>query len=723
MLIVPLVIAGQSGINYYSTSHNNISITSLNQSYDVKFLMDDFGTLANLPVIIDLDGDGTNELVYAEYSGRLRVWNWTGLIKGIRESMDTTDRGTYVITADMGDKIFGGDNNGNGCLEIAVNDYYGYFDILEYCNGTWTTLLNDVDRGYYRSSPEWCDVDDDGDQDIMTCTYEGVCRLWTYGSGSYTLNFTDSDRGTYHYADSPTCGNWSNSNWGNGLVASTYDGVNYMYDFVGGVFQMVTSTADKGNIYGSSYVGTIINNSQYNQVIVPFTNGITYAWNCSQSSCTELDASLNRGPFSYGNSHYEMRTINGQNYLFNVNTQSQPLITYMNNSSTLTVEYLGDISIGGESYVPVTLPHVNSTSDSDYILYANRYFGDVASLKRTNGINYESNLFRPNMQNKYYSRNNYYGFLYGDGFACGQLDATTEADECFIATYGGLPFVFTYQNITRFDQEFYDDYELALLDIMPRDAVHYLPEGETTTSCVNENENVFRDGIEGENIEAWITAKDNENNIIGNSIRITDGIISTSTRFNSQEGSDVTYWDTGVNESLVMNLSKIPELGMIKFYGYFGAQYDPLDMIMEISNETCTYPDTNDYTTIFNETDANRQDITGSMTSQGLSVYFKPQQVGCLKITSSGAYYNQGSYSVSNYVAEVEGYYANDCIFYHVPVDVRFADVSQDYNSTFRVERTLKDNSPNQFGNFLTPLTSWARDILTVINRWIIRRV
>lgn len=722
LLIMPFAIAGESGMNYYSTSQNNITVTEFNQTYDIKFMMDDIGTIQNLPIIIDINGDGINELVIPEYSGKMRIWNWTGLKKGVRESIDTVDRGTYILMSAMGDKIFNNDNDGNGCKEMAANDYYGYLRIFEYCNGTWTTILNDIDRGSYRSSPEWCDVDNDGDDDIFSCDYDGICILWTYNGTDYNINFTDSDRGTYHYGNSPTCGNWSNSAWGNGLVSSTYQGVNYMYDFVGGVFQMVTSTTDKGSIYGSSYVGEMVAGSGQNQIITPYTYGVTYAWNCSQSSCAEMGNTADKGSYSYGSSHYEMRTIDGQNYLFNSNSVNRPLITYMDNPSTITTDYIGNINVGGQSYIPIGLPKINSTNNFEYILYANRYFGDVASFKRTSGTSYESNLYKPNMQGEYYSRNYVNGFLQGAGFACGQLDTITEEDECFIMTYGGLPFMFTLQNITKFDMNYYDAYELALLDIMPRNAVQYLPEGETTTSCVNENENVFLDGVEGSNIISWITVKRGDGGSLTNVNRITDGILSTDVKFNSQNTVDYTSWENGADKSISINLTKIPELGMIKYYGYFSGQYDPLDLIIEISSETCTYPDTNIYTTIFNETGANSQDISGSATSKGLSVYFKPQQVGCLKITSSGSYYNQNTYSAGNFITEIEGFYANDCTFYHVPVDVRFADVSQSYNSTFEVEKSLKKNSPNQFGYYIGELTSWANNLLTVINRWIIRR-
>ena len=721
LLLAPIVVAGQSGMNYYQTSQNNITVTEMNQTYDVKFLMDDIGNLNNQPVIDDIDGDGTNELLYAEISGRLRVWNWSGLITGRRESIDS-DRGTYTIMTAMGSRIIGGDNNGNGCKEIAVHDSNGVLSILEYCTGSWTTLLTDSDRGSYRASPGWCDVDDDGDQDILSCTYEGVCRYWEYDSGSYSLNFTDVDRGSYSYGISPSCGNWSNSDWGNGFTIPSYEGVVYNFDVVSGAFQMVESTADKGNSYGVPYVGPIINNTEFNQIVVPFTNGVAYAWNCSQAGCVELDGTLDRGSYSYGGSYYEMRTINGQNYLFNTNSGTRPMVTYMDNASEIRTDYIGDINIGGESYIPVAMPSTNSTKDSDFIIYGNRYFGDFATFKKVEGIEYEAELYFPNFFNKYYSRNNYYGFLYGAGFACGQLDISTEEDECFGTSYSGMPVVLTHQNITKFDMNYYDDYEMALLDIMPRDAVQYLPEGETTTSCVNENENVFLDGVGGTRINSWITAKDNENNVIDNPNRVTDGILSTSVKFNSQNSVDYTRWDQGNNEELLLNLSKIPQLGMIKFYGYFNEQYDPFNFSIEVSDETCTYPDTNTYTTIFDETNSSRQDVTGSMTSQGLSVYFSPQSVGCVKITASGAYYNQGTNNINNYVTEIEGYYANDCTFYHVPVDVRFADVSQSYNSTFNVEKSLKSSSPNQFGDFISEMTSWANSLAEVINRIIIRR-
>ena len=86
MLAMPFCLAGDTGMNYYTTTQHNQTITSPNQTYQLAFIMDDVGTMASTPAVADIDGDGVNESIWPEYSGRFYVWNWTGLAKGSRES-------------------------------------------------------------------------------------------------------------------------------------------------------------------------------------------------------------------------------------------------------------------------------------------------------------------------------------------------------------------------------------------------------------------------------------------------------------------------------------------------------------------------------------------------------------------------------------------------------------------------------------------------------------
>lgn len=726
ILVIPLVIAGQSGMNYYSTSNRNISIVP-NQTYKFKFMMDDIGTMTSTPAIADIDGDGINELLIPEYSGKMRVWNWSGMIRGQRESIDGTDRGTYYITTADGWKTIGEDNNGNGCLEIAANDYTGKILVLEYCAGSWSTLLSTSDLGDFRSSPTWCDVDDDGDLDVFSCSYTGgACRLYTYAqTGSYDLNFTDSDRGSYHYGDAPTCGNWSNSHYGYGLVSGTYEGVLYFWDWntTTNTLELIDQAADHGSFYASPYIGNIAEGTTENQVIGFYTSGVAYAFNCTLDGCVEIDSSSDVGTFVYGTSTYHEREVDGQTYLIMMNSGARPILVYMDDISTLTAEYISDLALYDSSYTPIGVPKVNATNNYNYLLYQNRNYADIAVSKGNTGYGWNVNYYRKNIIEDFFTREYYTGFLYGSGWACGQLDHSTDSDECVIITYQGIPLVYTLQNITEFDIDYYDDYELSLLDIMPRDATMYLARGDTTTSCVNEKDNVLKYGIGGGNITPWISAMDDEGDPIANAERITNGILSTATHFHNQNSADYTTWDSGTEQSMRMNLTKVPQLGMIQFWGRFGSEIDPLDLRVEISETICTDPDTNTYITIFNETADNTTDITGASTYQGQKIYFTPQDVGCIRVTASGSWYDSVSYITSNGVTEIAGYYGNDCTFYHVPVDDLKADVSQSYNSSIGIEKGLNKESPNQFDNDrIGKMSEWISNILDVINRIILRR-
>lgn len=723
IFLISFALASQIGMNYYTTSNNYLEFPdgATNQTYKYKFMMDDIGTIMNTPAIADIDNDGVNELIVPEYSGLIRIYNWTGIKTGVEEARDGTDRGTYHLGSADGNYIIGGDNDGDGYLEMALSDYNGYLRVLEYDGTTVSLVYQDGDVGTYRSSPTWCDIDEDGDKDIFICTYEGVCRLYLYDSGTFTLNFTDSDRGTYHYGTHPKCGNWSNSDWGTGLIHPSYDGVIYFYNWTGSSLEMAFQSSDHGSIYASPYVGEFVSGSDSNYIVQPYTHGITYVYNCSKTGCNLVDSSSDIGSFIHGGSEYVVREISNQIYLFNMNSGAQPIITYMNGGSEVISEYISSV-LGAQSYNSVGMPRINSTNNYEYLLYTNRYGASVGVAKKGSGLSWDLSWFEDDSIKDHFFKDYYSnGFLYSDGWACGNLSGSYP-DECIIFTYDGIPLIYTLQNVTEFQTEIYDDYELGLIDIMPKNALQYIVGNRTY--CVNENENVLLHGLGGGNIDKWIDAMDDEGSAITNEQRITDGVLSTKNPFHNQNSVDYITFDSGNDQSMRLNLTKLPQLGEVHLWTYFHDARDPQDLKIEISNTTCTHPDTNVYTTIFDELDgASDTDISGAMTYAGLKAKFLPQKVGCIRVTSSGAYYSHAYYTSGNHLTEIAGYYANDCTFYHVPMDVRNAIVTGNYNHSTAIQYLPTDESPNQLdNNLLAPYSNFISGIVEIINRWIIKR-
>ncbi len=698
------------GLNYYETfniyieKEGNVSL----KSYQPKFLIDDFGSLASIPFIEDIDNDSAPELGIPDYSGKFTIFNWSGIKQGLRESIDDTDRGTYYLTTAQGDRIFGQDNNGNGIVEIAVNDYNGYTRVLEYNGSSWIQLFATPDVGYYRNSPLWCDIDMDGDDDLFACSYEGVCRLWTYEDGAYTLNFTDSDRGTFHYSTHPVCGDIRN-NGRNYIIVNVYDGKLTTYNWTGTTLSMVWQDSDRGSYYTPPKIGRYLSNEYNNYIMTADTSGYYRFYNCTEgggSFCTHIDESYDTGSLYYGAGEMQNYSINNKDYVFNCDTGAEPQLAYMSNPSFVTASIM-DNRIYGENYIRIGIASTGGIKTPDYLLYNNRYDGDIRISYRNNQAVWDSFNYYTGFYRRYYDNEYKYGYLYGTGWVCDNFDWNdtlgdfeTPADECFVSTYDGFGSIWMYENISEFrltDEnpvgigiDFFNDPELNLLDIMPRDAVMYFPKGSNRTYCVNEKRNLFTDGVD----DGWINIIDDDGSIL-NAGEITDNILSTDVQFHYQNSYDYTTFDSGADQGFRLNVSRPVEMGSLKYWTRYEEEYNPYEFSIEISNTSCTHPDTNIYKTVFDY--RNQEDIIGNQAYQGLTVRFLPQTVGCIRINASGAYYGGASYTPNNYVTELSGYYGNNCTFYIQPTDVSNALIHNSYEVDVKAIKpfAFKD-SPNQ---------------------------
>jgi len=687
ILSLSLVSAMESGLNYYDSFENSLNIPSPNKTYQLAFLMDDIGTCANPPTIADIDNDGVNELIIPEYSGRLRVWNWTGMKMGLREGIDS-DRGYHYLATSKNLATTPVDNNGNGYLDMIFNDYNGYLRVVEYDGSSFTTIYDEPsDRGNYRNSPTYCDIDNDGDYDIFTCSYDGKCRLYLYSGGTYTLSFTDIDRGTYNYDDTPICEDIDNDG-DKDLVINDYEGRINIYNWSGSALSWVAETSDVGSYYAKSYVGDFLGNGN-NYMIACSTSGICYAYNCSAglTSCVTMDSSNDIGSFSYGAGDFRKIRISGKDYLIGEETYGKLVLVELEDATTITITQKGkDIDYQTNSNIGLA----NTSTGYDYILRVTKYTSDVAIDKYQGGTDWDTVSYQKNIQNKYFSGAYANGFLDLSGFTCGQLDYSTPEDECIALTYEGIPYVYTYQNITEYHQKVNSDYELSYLDIMPRDATQYLVKGNANTYCVNEQRNILKESLGGGKINSWANVYDDEGSAISNYQRITDGVLSTHQRIHNQNGVDYTSWDAGTDQYINFNMSKAVQLGELEFWGYFSDGRDPLNLRIQISDTNCDSPN---FVTVFNESDG---DITGAGTSQGLKVRFTPQDVSCIRITADGYYQAGDSKGTSNVITELKGYYANNCTFYTVPLDFLNSNIGDNYNTSIEVFPNSKETSINQ---------------------------
>ena len=156
---------------------------------------DNFSVISNpdtAPVVADLDGDGSKEILFSSYDGTLHCFN-----------LDGTEHGSWPFNANAGggaltmtSKPAAADINGDGLLEVVfttytaknqmekrgrlyVTDYSGKVLYSEELPQAWGMGGGDVNVGYPTGSqaePVIADVDGDGRAEIIITTLScGVC--------------------------------------------------------------------------------------------------------------------------------------------------------------------------------------------------------------------------------------------------------------------------------------------------------------------------------------------------------------------------------------------------------------------------------------------------------------------------------------------------------------------------------------------------------------------
>lgn len=664
------------------------------RGYDYLFQGDDLGSLASSCGVIDLDNDGTNEMVCPDYNGYMRVYNWSGISNGRIEGK-STDQGTFHLSGT--DLMFNinNDNDGDGCPEISGMPYdVGRIKVIEFCNGTWDYIFTEsADRGTYRSPATWCDIDNDGDDDLWACTYEGVCRLYMYAGGTYVLNYTGPDDGSYNYHNNDVCGDLRNEGK-NYIFNCPYEGDCSLINMTDGAVSILWTDTDRGSYYVPPTKGKFILNDNDTYIIIGTTSGIDFAFNCSiggATPCVFMDSGADIGSTYYGAGVGQVEFYSDRYNLFYMDTSAEPQRAYMNTPTSMISTNLAP-RLYGESYGKMGIPATDTLSAPNFLLYTNRYDSDVRIVERTALTTYTTRKNINNIEGRHYGKDYYYGFLYPGGITCGQLDTDSPEDECMGMTYGGIPYYFTYREMDEFRftdktpagfQDFYNDPELIMLSNMPKDALMYFIGNRTY--CVNENDNVLLDG----QTKGWIKIFDDEGIVLPSSERVTDGILSTDILKGYQTSSDYTTFDAGVDQSMRMNITRTIDLGEIKLWSRFEEEYNMQDLSIELSEETCTHPDTNTYTVVY------ENDTHGASTYQGYRFKFKPQRVGCIRINASGIRYSETSYSTTNYVSEVAGFYGNNCTFTFMPSIGNGADINKNYNISAEIMYGRYEDSPN----------------------------
>lgn len=712
----------QIGLNYYTSIEHYLTFDNgtMPRTYQFKFMLDDIHTARAKPLIADVDSSGENEVIFFQDDGKARVYNWTGLKISQVESTDS-DRGQYYTAQVKDDTLLAGDINNNGIREIVINEYTGRLLVLEYDGDTWTQVFREgTDRGNYRSAPDTCDLDGNGNYEIISCAYNGVCRVYNWTGATFEVVYTSSDLGTNNYANHPVCDDLDNDG-DNEWAVGDYTGLFYFFNYTDdNKSELVFTSADHGAIYAEPYVGKLKFNDTNNYILVSYTGGVVYYFNCTRGQtgvCDEADVSNDVGSIVYNSGHPQYINTNGYYYVYFMTTAGEPTRGYIEDSSTAKLDDVMAQRVNEYGYTRLGIPKLDDLNQSNIFIYSNRYSQDVLSASRNETFKYDTDMYEHDVMRKFYGPNYYNGFWVG-GWGCGQIDSSTPEDECIMQQNEGIPLIYTYQNITEYHLDMYDDYELSMLDIMPRSATQYAVGNRTY--CVNEEENVLLHSLGTGDISSFASVKNLAFSSISNSNRLTDGVLSTNELYADQNSID--YVDIGSNAAgFYFNITKEVVLGQLRIWNNFGNEHDMIDLMVNISTETCTNPDTNTWTSVFDEDDGNsNRDITGASSYHGTRIRFIPQKVGCIKIASKGAIYAEVSRSTTNRYTELAGYYANNCTFYYVPVNIRGTDINSNYNMSSEILPMAKELSPNQHkNNYQDAMFSPIAHMLEVISRYI----
>lgn len=710
LLLLPFTLAVniESGLNYYT----NFSIAPAftpEPMYKLQLMTDDIGTSVNTGYIFDYDNDGVDEYLNPDYYGTIEVFNWTSFLEGTRE-YHSNDYGTLYYSANNMRVATGGDNDADGFLEFIIIDYYNIPYVCEY-NGASITCNSYGDyAGNVRSSASWCDSDNDGDLDFAYGDVAGNFRIFHYNGTDYELNDTISGYGDFYYGGSPGCANWSNNASGDNWVVYHNDGQYDLYSFDGSAYSY-TRGATLASSWSYPVVGDFLGDG-LDYIMLFRSNGNVYAYNGS----TLFDAWSGASSFTYGSTEPRVVSEGGKDVAYTADSYGRLWRCELESSSLLTCTMhtdgtrpgggycQGDIAWNGTEYA-----HYFACSRQDYHLPI--YHRTGATTWKMQSLNY--NLFNRiiGIPDLAYS----WSYISG-GFSCGNLTNTNgNADECVICSHNGYCFIFTYQNSSEYRLDVHSDYEFNFIDIMPRDALMYYKDG--SYYCVNDKRNLLYKCNGQGNVNRWCTAtEDDTYATLADEDRVFDGIVHSGTyRFSQDSGADYTTWDSGADQSMYINLTKSIHIGLIKYWAKYNSGENQNDVRIAVSSDYCGTGGS--FTTVFNES---ANDEMGAEWVRPYEAYFVPQDVKCIKITSSGATYDLVSTYATNYVSQVEAYYANDCTFYGISTRLTNTSIGDDLNVSIDVKQNKLEDSPDYFQNGIDTVLSNVVVALNVISKMII---
>lgn len=180
-----MLIGGYDGAQVYYENIGTATSPNFSASQINPFGLDS-SYYFSVPRFVDLDGDGDQDVMIAEYYGNMVYYENTGT----KSSPQFTKSGNnpFGITP-PNDAVLAfpdfADVDGDGDQDLLIGEYYGalayYQNTGSATNPSFAARINEpfgIDSAYYIAVPTFVDIDDDGDLDLLVGEYYGKMQFY-----------------------------------------------------------------------------------------------------------------------------------------------------------------------------------------------------------------------------------------------------------------------------------------------------------------------------------------------------------------------------------------------------------------------------------------------------------------------------------------------------------------------------------------------------------------
>jgi len=635
----------------------------------------DLGTHTGASKLVDLDGDGDEEIVVNDYTGRMYIWEnysrfyteGTMLIAG--QDWRTTDTGTHYLTSGCIYEDFDGDNK----KTMICGDYTGaqleaWVDIHPSATRDVAPTWTGADEGdYIRTAPIACDVDNDTLADQVAINiYDGTMIVYDFNdSTGFTKNYESGDLGTGHTGSRGACADFDGDGYNEWMlciynVGCYFADVDHLGDHA---VTIGDAQDDYGNYYG--YGAAIdFDNDGIIEMIEPNTAGRVemLEFNKSGTNLVEHDLAwatdTDVGSYNYGGGgiHFEDLNKNGRPDFVLTDTNADANFYEYNPVGPDWYEETIYNAVGS-NYVRTAYADFDGDGIKE-ILTRNRYLGNVYILKFNGeswdiiyeGWNEDFGEASGSGDGKSYGVNTN-SWLQGEECIEGDIDKDgLEEVVCFM--YNGRQII--YEQADRVEENVTSEINLNVVT----NGAGYRSVKDTYNEMRILNTGEFL--VLKNNIALGVTDvvdEDNQNQDYI-STRWTDGILDNS-GFATQTTLDYSDLDSTGTEEAGYSRIKLGQnymVGAVKFWNYYHDGRSAKNVIVRsTADSTGNLCDFTINDLLFdNSADGMNQRYAGGKT--GKSVYFSPVNMSCLRESTSGYSGWTTTSSTGNYRTEIEIY-------------------------------------------------------------------